>query len=396
MLKQYLRRYARNFDYSLFFTVFILALFGLVMIYSSSIMVAIVDGKEPDFYYNKQALNLVIALFLFFVASIIPYRMYSSKKFIYLSLGVLIVLFAWLFGWGFGKETTGSQSWISVFGIMNFQPSEYAKLFLIVYFSSAFYKKSLKSPISNLQPSELLHPIFIWLMIIVFVGMETDLGAVGIISGIAVAILLVSGIRLKTFFKFSFVLLILGAIAFGLLFLVDGGILTANRLGRFQAYWDPFKYELGSGRQIIMGYISIGVGGLQGLGLGQSIQKLGYLPEPQTDFIMAIIVEELGLLGVVIVLGGLGFIVFRALVIAFSTKDPFARMVATGIASWIAIQTFINVGGLTGLVPLTGVTLPFISFGGSSLIMLSLAMGILVNVSMFVKSERRKLQGGKG
>ena len=136
--------------------------------------------------------------------------------------------------------------------------------------------------------------------------------------------------------------------------------------------------------------MAIGSGGLSGLGLGQSIQKLGYLPEPHTDFIMSVIAEELGVFGVLFVLGGLGFIVLKGLAIAMTTDDPLARMLATGVSSMIGIQSFVNLGGLTGLIPLTGVTLPFISYGGTSVILLSLAMGVLMNVSMFHKYEKSK------
>lgn len=390
MIKQYLKRYAKNFDYPLFFTVVLLSFFGLVMIYSSSIMVALVDGEAPDHYYKRQVVNLIISFIVFFGVSIVPFKLYSEKKFMYFSLAVLIFLFTYLHIWGFGKDTVGSQSWISLFGLMNFQPSEYAKLFIILYFAAAFYRKGLKTPIRNLQPNEIIYPILIWVGIIASVGLETDLGAVGIISGIAVAVLVASGIRFKIFLKFFVVLMVCGLLLFGAILLFNGDILTENRIGRIQAFLNPFKYESGSGHQVVMGYISIGLGGLKGVGLGQSVQKLGYLPEPQTDFIMAIVAEELGLFGVIIVLGGLGFIVFRGLSIALSTKDMFARMIAAGVASWIAIQTFINVGGLAGLIPLTGVTLPFISYGGTSIIMLSLALGILVNVSMFVKLEKKK------
>ena len=125
------------------------------------------------------------------------------------------------------------------------------------------------------------------------------------------------------------------------------------------------------GYQIVNGYIAIGSGGLTGLGLGNSIQKFGYLPEPHTDFIMAIIAEELGFIGVLIVLCGLVFIVFRALSIALTTKDPQARMIAAGIGSIIGFQTFVNLGGMLGIIPLTGVPLPFISYGGTSVILLS-------------------------
>lgn len=389
-MKQYFKHYAKNFDYPLFFTVFLLALFGLVMIYSSSIMVALVDEKAPDYYYKRQIVNIVIGFGLFFSASIFPYKFYSTRNFMYLLFGILVFLFTYLHVNGFGKDTVGSQSWISLFGLMNFQPSEYAKLFIILYFAAAFYRKGQKTPIQQLQPNEIIYPILIWLGIIASVGLETDLGAVLIISGIAVAMLMASGIRIKTFFKFFFVLVFWGALLLGAIILFNDSILTDNRIGRFKPFLNPFEYQEGSGLQVVMGYISIGLGGVKGLGLGQSVQKLGYLPEPQTDFIMAIIAEELGLLGVTIVLGGLGFIAIRALMIALSTKDVLARMIAAGIASWIAIQTTVNVGGLTGLLPLTGVTLPFISYGGTSFIMLSLAMGILVNVSMHVKVEKRK------
>lgn len=157
-----------------------------------------------------------------------------------------------------------------------------------------------------------------------------------------------------------------------------------------KAYLDPFKDANEYGYQMVNGYYAIGSGGVKGLGLGQSIQKMGYLPEPQTDFILAIISEELGTFGIAIVLFGLGFIVYKAMRLAIKAKDPLARMIAAGIGSWIGIQTFINVGGLSGLIPLTGVPLPFISYGGTSIILLSLAMGILANVSMIVKKDNQQ------
>ena len=167
-------------------------------------------------------------------------------------------------------------------------------------------------------------------------------------------------------------------------------IMTESRQGRLLSFLNPFDYELGSGYQIVNGYIAIGAGGMKGLGLGNSIQKMGYLPEPHTDVIMAVISEEIGVFGTIIVIGGLGFIVLRALTIALRTKDPHARMLAAGIGSVIGIQTFVNLGGLTGLIPLTGVPLPFISYGGTSVILLSLALGILMNVSIFERMRRKK------
>ena len=388
-MRRYLNYYVRNFDYPLFFTYLFLCLFGLVMIYSSSIMVSIVnEDGTPTYFYRKQLLNLSVAAFAFIVGAFIPYKHFSNKRIMQILTLLVFVLLAWVKYKGI--EAGGAKSWISLFGIMNFQPSEFAKLFIILYFAGAFYRKSLNNPMENLEPNNIVYPILVWLAIISFVGTETDLGAVLILSGIAVAVIAASGIQFKRFIKFLTVLIVFGSALIGFIILVKGNeILTENRMGRIKSFLNPFEYESGSSYQVINGYIAIGSGGLEGVGLGQSIQKLGYLPEPQTDFIMAIIAEELGILGVIIVLGGLGFIIFRALTIALKTQDPLARMIAAGIGSWIAVQSFVNLGGLSGLIPLTGVTLPFISYGGTSILLLSFAMGILVNVSMYVKLEKK-------
>lgn len=391
-MKRYINYYIRNFDYPLFFVFLFLCLFGLVMIYSSSMMVSMMNKEGiPDYYYSKQLTNLLISGFAFFVAAFFPYKHYSNKKLMMYLVFIMLVLEFWVTFFGTGKQDTGSQSWIRVFGLMNFQPSEFAKLFIILYFSGAFYRKSLNNPIETLHPNEIVYPIILWVIVTSGVALETDVGAVIIISGIAISVIAASGLLFRKFMKFFIVLGGLGSALIGFLLLIKGDdILTENRVGRLKAFLNPFEYESGSGHQVINGYIAIGSGGLEGVGLGQSVQKLGYLPEPHNDFIMAIIAEELGILGVIIVLAGLGFIVFRGLIIALKTKDPLARMIASGIASWIAIQTFVNLGGLSGIIPLTGVTLPFISYGGTSILILSIAMGILINISMYVRLEKKK------
>lgn len=388
-MKKYVTLYVKNFDYPLFIVYLILCIFGLVMVYSSSMMVAMLNDLPPDYYYKKQLFNLCVAAFAFFIGAFFPYKHYSRKNVMVTLTLIMFILLIWL--WAFGIEINGSKSWISIFGITNFQPSEFAKLFIILYFSGAFYRKSLNNPIENLKPNNIAYPIFIWIIVIFAVAIETDLGAVAIISSIAMAVIAASGMSLKRYVKFLLVLIVFGAVVLGTIILIKGDdILTENRIGRIYAFLNPFEYTDGSGFQIVNGYIAIGAGGLEGVGLGQSVQKLGFLPEPQTDFIMAIIAEELGVFGVIIVIGGLGFIVFKALIIALKTKDSLARMIAAGIASWVAIQSFINIGGVSGLIPLTGVTLPFISYGGTSIILLSLAIGILLNISMYVKLEKNK------
>lgn len=392
-MKNYFKNYFRNFDYGLLFVYIFLMLFGLVMIYSSSIWVAIVQKEAgPDYYYKKQVTNIILALVVFFMAVIMPYRNLKSKAILLPLMITMIILEFWVTFAGNGKLETGSQSWISLFGLMNFQPSEFAKLFIIIFFAGTFYRKSVnKGSMQLLKFEDISFPLGMWLFILGCVALETDLGALMIIFIIAMVVVLASGLRGKTLLRIFGLISSLGVVLVGTLLVVKwDSISTVGRMGRFSSYLDPFAYSQGSGYQVVNGYYAIGSGGLEGKGLGQSIQKLGYIPEPQTDFIMAIIAEELGLLGVSIVILGLGYIVLRGFYVAMSTKDPLARMLAAGISTWIGLQTFINLGGLSGIIPLTGVTLPFISYGGTSILLLSIAMGILINVSTHHKLEKKK------
>ena len=392
-MRRYFTTYLRNFDYLLFFTYVFLCLFGLVMIYSASMMVGIVyEDGTPDYFYRKQLTNLIIGALAFCIGAFFPYKHYSNKFIMFVGMLMMAVLIVWVNVDGTGYEETGSQSWIRIFGV-SFQPSEFAKLFVILYIAGSFYKKSLKEKsIQYVKPNDIGYPIAIWLIILLSVGLETDLGAFIIIFMIAISVVFLSGIRGKSLFRFFALLSAFGGVLAGALALFKyDSIFNLSRVGRFQAWANPFEYEQGSGYQIINGYLAIGQGGLEGVGLGQSVQKLGYLPEPQNDFIMAIIAEELGILGVLIVIIGIGIIVLRSFYIAMTTKDPLARMIAGGIGSWIGFQTFVNLGGVSGIIPLTGVTLPFISYGGTSILMLSLAMGILINVSMYYKREKKLL-----
>lgn len=392
-MKTYFKNYIRNLDYIMLFCYLFLCLFGLVMIYSSSQMVAIrLEQQDPDFFYNKQLFFLKIAWPLFFLMAIIPYKRWNNVKILGAMTIALIIIMLWVAF--FGIEANGSQSWINVFGITTFQPSEYAKFFIIIYFAGAFYNKSIKKQYGSIQEltlNDLLKPIALWLMILLFVSIETDLGAVMILFVIAVSIIFASGLKGRILKKFMLAITFFGTIVVigGVLFKWDS-IMNSSRGGRFTSYLNPFEYADSLGFQVVNGYYAIGSGGLSGLGLGQSVQKLGYLPEPHTDFIMAIISEELGILGVGAVLLCIGYIVLRGFWIAMNTKQVMPRIIAAGVATWIAFQTFINVGGLSGLIPLTGVTLPFISSGGSSILMLSLAVGILLNVSTLYKIENRK------
>lgn len=389
MMGKYFKRMIKNFDYPLFTVYLVLCLFGLVMIYSSSMVWGVNRyGYEPDHYYRRQLLNLAIAIPAFLFASFFPFQNYKRKKLMVTSIVVMFVLLVLVHILGSGDHV-GAQSWIKIPGFGSIQPSEIAKLVIIVYFASVFAKKSEVGTLDSINKS-IGPPVSILILAIGSIMMETDIGTSLIIIMGAFSVIAASGIKFRTFTKLSGIVMLAMIPIATILYFAWDTVMTDGRKGRILSFLNPFDYAQGSGYQIANGYIAIGSGGIKGLGLGNSIQKMGYLPEPQTDVIMAVISEETGIFGTIIVIGGLGFIVMRALYIAMRTKDPQARMLAAGIGSVIGIQTFVNVGGLTGLIPLTGVPLPFISYGGTSMILLSLSLGILMNVSMFTKYQKNK------
>ncbi|RAZ69963.1 FtsW/RodA/SpoVE family cell cycle protein [Planococcus maitriensis] len=387
-MKSYIKKYGKYIDYPLLFTYLALTIFGLIMIYSSSMAWSVnYYNDSPDRFYIQQLINLAIAYPVFLLAAVFPYKHFKKK---WMMATVLAVIFTGLILVHFiGFAAGGAKSWISL-GFANIQPSEVAKVGLIFYLAGVFSNKYRNGSINKLNES-IIPPVIILTAVLLLVFLEPDLGSMVIIGAVGLSVMAASGVRLKPFVKLAGIVIAAAAVFIvpAMLFAKDL-IFTEKRMGRIDAFFNPFSDELGFGFQIVNGYLAIGSGGLGGLGLGQSIQKLGYLPEPHTDFIMSVIAEELGVLGVFVVIGGLGFVVLRGLWIAMTTSDPLARMLAAGVASMIGIQSFVNLGGLSGIIPLTGVTLPFISYGGTSVILLSLAMGVLMNVSMFNKYEKTK------
>ncbi|ARD49174.1 cell division protein FtsW [Sporosarcina sp. P37] len=389
-MKTYMNRILRNFDYPLFAVYMLLCVFGLIMIYSASMVWSMnIYNFEPSHFFKKQIKSLAIAIPAFLVVSIIPYRHYRSKKFLYTALGIMFTLLVLVKFIGFG-DAVGAKSWLSLpFGLGNLQPTEVAKIAFIVYFSGVFANKYYAGTLDEIKTT--IFPTFsILTASLLLVLLEPDFGATMILFLVAISVIMASGMKVKNYLIISRFFALLGVLIGIVLWIKWDTVMTVSRMGRFLAFTDPFEYIQGSGLQIVNGYIAIGAGGLKGVGLGNSIQKLGYLPEPHTDVIMAVISEETGIFGTTLVLGGLFFIVMRAFTVALRTKDAHARMLAAGVGSLIAIQTLVNLGGLTGLIPLTGVTLPFISYGGTSVVFLSIALGILMNVSMFVKYEKTK------
>jgi cell division protein FtsW len=370
----------KSYDYSLIITIVLLSLFGLVMIFSAS-MVSTIQWYEveSDYFFKKQRFIMLTSLVIFVFFAMAPYRWWS-QKFILIpimlcSIGVLGGLLV------YGHVAGNAQSWINI-GPIRIQPSEFVKTIVIIYLSATYAKK--QSYINDFNRA--IAPPLVYLVIVLFLIIkQPDFGTAAIIGLIAMMIIFTSGVSYKMIARFIGI----GVIGIVLIVLFKDLFFTDEQLSRFTTRSNPFEEMQDSGYHLVNSYIAIGSGGVNGLGLGKGVQKLGYLPESHTDFIMAVIAEELGLWGVAFVILSLAFIVFRGLLIGMRSTDAFGSLMAIGVSSMIGIQAFINLGGISGVIPLTGVPLPFVSYGGSSFLQLSVAVGILVNISKYAYSESK-------
>ncbi|UOQ85455.1 putative lipid II flippase FtsW [Gracilibacillus salinarum] len=363
----------KTFDFLLMLSPIVLACFGIVMIYSAS-MVTSVMKDDPAYYMAlKQGIWLVLGLVVFVFASYFKYTFYQK-----LSKWIVLIMFLALFAVEFmGATLNSSKSWI-IIGPFSIQPAEFVKIGLIIYLSSIYTKKL--AYIGDFFKG-VLPPLVITCALLGLIIMQPDVGTAAIVFAIACTIIFSSGIKFK---HLSLLMLI------GLLVLVAVGVQmsTDEKISRFTGAYQPFEDPDDSGYQLIQSYIAIGTGGVSGLGIGQGIQKLGYLTQAESDFIMAVVAEELGAFGVLFVLAALSVIVLRGLFIAKKCENPFGSLLAIGISSMVGIQACINLGAISGLLPITGVTLPFVSYGGSSLLVLLFSMGILNNIARHVNYQR--------
>ncbi|MBM7572243.1 putative lipid II flippase FtsW [Aquibacillus albus] len=369
----------KSFDFTLAIIPLLLPAFGIVMIYSASMVVAVVTYDVPSNYFMMKQLQwYILGLLGFFFCSFFSYHRYQDiMKFIIFSMIILLLLVLLV-----GEEVNNAQSWIKV-GPFRFQPAEFVKLGLILYLASIYSKK--QSYIFDFTKA-VLPPLILTGLLLALIVLQPDLGTAAIIFLIACSVIFSSGIKFR---HLSF-LVMTGML---LIILVATQMITDERLERFTGAYQPFEDPEDSGYHLIQSYLAIGTGGWTGQGLGQGVQKLGYLTEPHTDFIMAVIAEELGFIGVFIVIGFLAIIVLRGLYISNRCKDSFGSLLAIGISSMVGIQVFINLGAISGILPITGVPLPFISYGGSSLFILMLSMGILNNIARKVKvNELRRFE----
>ena len=373
------KKMLRSYDYTLVLAPIILSLFGLIMIYSSSMVVAVSDKYEgtPDLFFMKQLKWLFLGIFVYIIALVFPYKAYKRLlKLIF--FGAPIILLGVLL---FGTTTNNATR-----GFLGIQPAEFIKLGVIIYLAGVFSNK--QSYIERFVPA-FGPPLTFIIIIFLLVYNQPDLGTGLLILATSGMIIFCSGIRPKHLSR-----LILVAVV-GVMLLYP--FLSDEQLGRIEAAYNPFHEEIAdsNGYQLINSYIAIAAGGVTGEGLGKSIQKFGYLPEPHTDFIMAVISEELGIFGVGFVLFMLLLMIWKGFTVAMKANDPFGSLIAIGISGMIGIQSIVNLGALTGLLPITGVPLPFVSYGGSSLVILMISMGILNNIAMYSRLKGSEKQNNE-
>jgi len=356
-----------HFDKPLFIISGIILIFGLIMLYSASIAVGFERFGDANYFIKKQMIYLVIGLVLMFVVYKIDYHFFEKWSlilFIFSIFLLLLVLFQ-----GFGIEGQGAQRWLNL-GIFGFQPSELVKLTLILYMG-AWLSERGQSVIGSLKGG--LFPFVSVLIVLAFLIIkQPDLGSLIIICAIGIAMFFLGGASIKHIFAIivAMGLSVAAAIA-----------LAPYRMRRLMSFIDPSLDPQGAGYHIKQALLAVGSGGFLGLGLGQSRQKFLYLPEVVGDSLFAVIAEELGFVfSIIIILLFLGFF-WRSIVISRKAPDNFGKLVAIGIGTWICLQAFVNIGAMLGILPLTGLTLPLMSYGGSSLIVTMISVGILLNIS---------------
>lgn len=326
-----MKKVLQHFDFLLIFSPLVLIGFGTVMIYSASMVYAVVElGVESNYFFVKQLQWFAIGSVMFFFAAIFPYQKY--QKFVkIIVLSMLFLLFLVLI---IGDSVNNARSWFDL-GFFRVQPAEISKLGIILYLSSVYAKK--QDYISDFYKA-VIPPLLITVLTLGLIIMQPDLGTAVSIFLIAFSIIISSGIRLRH-------LIFLGAVGALLMVVAIPNMITDERIGRFVGAYEPFSDPDDDGYQLIQSYIAFGTGGLSGTGLGQSVQKLGYLPEAHTDFIMAVVAEELGVIGVSAVLSLLALIVLRGLYFARKCRNQFGKLLAIGISSMVGMPNLYQCGG---------------------------------------------------
>lgn len=364
----------------LIITPILLAAFGVVMIYSASMVTAVADGLDSTYYLFKQLQWFILGLVGFIFFAIYPYKKIQKMTKLVVIFSFILLIIVLLYGENVNQATRA----ISIFGTINIQPAEFVKLGVIIYLASIYSKK--QEYIGSLSKA-VIPPLLLVGLLVILIIQQPDIGTAGIIMATTIVMISCAGFKVKHLAGIGAMLFLVVATAIPLM-------ATEKRLARITGAYQPFSSPESDGYHLVQSYLAIGSSGLSGEGLGQSIQKLGYLWGAHTDFIMSIIAEELGVIGVIGIIGLTALIVLRGLYIARYCEDQFGTLLAVGISSMIGIQAIINLSVTSGLLPITGVPLPFISYGGSSLFVLMISMGILNNIAKNVNEQGDLMNDG--
>lgn len=351
----------------------IILLLGLLVLSSASSVFSFQKYGDSYFLFKKQAAIALIGLIAFVVASKIDYRIW--QKYAVHMLGISIVLLVAVFLPGIGVEYKGSNSWINL-GFTNIQPTEIVKFTLLVYFSA--WLVSRRDQLQNFDINVFAGPMAAIILIAGLIVMEPDTGTLGVIAFMLLGVYFLSNAPLKH------ILALVGAGGFLLVVLV---LVAPYRLKRIMAFLNPENDPLGIGYHILQAKLAIGSGGWIGLGVGKSRQKFNYLPEVFGDSIFAVMAEEIGFIFSMLFIGLLLFALWRCYLVIKFAPDDFSRLIAAGITIWFFVQIFFNIGGVLGVMPMTGVTLPLVSYGGTSIVINLFVIGVLVNISKHIKSR---------
>jgi cell division protein FtsW len=373
------KRQKHFYDYSLLFCIIFLTAFGLVMIYSASSYTAQLKNGSASYFMMKQLKIALVGLVLALIISKIDYHVYARfALFGYVLSYVLMIAVSLV-----GRRVNGKRRWLGV-GSLSFQPTELVKITLIVMLAVVITK--MGSEINSWKNMGIIMALALPIAAIVAAN---NLSSGIIIVGIAFVMLFVAC-------KVKWPFFLCGALGLGTIavagplamFLEKIHLLKAYQLERIHVWMNPEAYPQDGGFQVLQGLYAIGSGGLVGKGLGESIQKMGFVPEAQNDMIFSIICEELGLFGAVSIILVFLFMIFRFMLIADNAPDLFGSLLVVGVMAHIAIQVILNIAVVTNTIPNTGITLPFISYGGTSILFLMIEMGMVLSVSNQIKLEK--------
>ncbi|HFI0338995.1 TPA: FtsW/RodA/SpoVE family cell cycle protein [Streptococcus suis] len=387
-------------NYSILIPYLILSVIGLVMVYSTTSANQIINGGNPFRTVINQAGFWGVSLLAIYIIYRMKLSFLRKKTVIYsvILVEVFLLAISRLF-----PPVNGAHGWIPLPVAGTLQPAEYLKLIIIWYLAHEFAKQQAEIRTYDYKalikgswiPREFTDWRVISILLLGLVATLPDLGNATIITLIMVVMISVSGIAYRWFSTavlgiFAVSTLILGTIRILGVEAVAKIPLFGYIARRFSAYFDPFGNATGSGLQLTHSYYAMSNGGWFGRGLGNSIEKKGYLPEAHTDFAFSIVIEELGFVGASLILGLLFFLIIRIIIVGVRARSPFNSMMALGIAGMLLIQTFVNIGGIAGIIPATGVTFPFVSQGGSSLLIISISIAFVLNID--ANEKRRSIE----